>query len=1812
MTNFDLEKVWKDKGNRKHYLAQGVGGAVGGIIGGFPGMMIGMSIGGYLFKPNEPRKKDYSNNDLKTKNTSRLDTVPDVIGTDIAPGKVIYFNKNDFGVYDSGHLPSMDGSPNEESWKTFVTDTTKQMMGALYAEFAVNFSGRYYSNNHIGVVKFNGKPFWFWCIFSDWFENSDDPLNPYGPIVTIDASQFSPGGSFNHIDIESQIGTDVDFNDVMYYRGHLSDYTALATDPSSSNFQFSITANGGFLSALSTGIGSPLKVMPVFTAEVNDDLVWLSPESMNGGSGIPNSGTHYFTPDPEEPYSREDYSVNMNLYWSCKDARNNCYVGVSGGYNYQSESYEYFPIFMEGSDRKWTYAGNGATLPEIGDPSPAIKDYFRNNIISPSYSPDKDPSKLSTARYYNSAIGFLQCTDVIDNRVYVCTYRNWMNAQETAHHHAGYGVKFDIWYFDRSSPYQEVHSLLYNYQMDNQEGGEGCNPSLHFGSMQVSEDYIYIFGSRVQTDIVLTDRRTIEEGENSYTKVYCDLSQYPNNFWVGKYAALSVNQYKIWREIIEQTNTYIVVNREFAGFPTVTTKVKFSKYPQWVAEFGIIGAISEDGTTLIVNAPSFDPDGWIDHAEIDHWNNIFLVGKWLYGTGIDEIDGTEVNLTSPFDNYYPQVGDRVCFSVSSSTYFLSDVVNPKMDEYIDTFYSELGFDYPPKAELQNLYASRIQGNEFGRSHHVAWRIDKVTGAVEHFDDQRVTTPTYYVGSNLTFTAGVKVYSCATDQQAFVYSHESQYGTQMAVYSYVVDFDGSEIIEPLHRRNNYSGGHAPAWNYHGCVPVKEWDISSHTYVNVWYAVCRVYDSHEGLRGGVGSGTYFLRLNNGQFSNKQVISNNINLYYGLNLADIEIILYRPGITTGPLYVDTYTNSFPDENDYQIVKFGITEDIYFSIEKNQGLAGTGIADGPFELWRYTVPTEKNPAGELYCLAKNYLTDQATGQSYSYSEIPYGLSYTKSCRYGFYNSSWNTGIWYQCDASPPDVILRFFTLSDPSYTNYGESGSIYYDWNFSDALEICNEIIDATIYTPKENIDIKERRFAFSQCYDQPIKFVDALNDVLNSCQGFLSLCHFYSESSYDNGKYRMIVPNSRETPVHYFGLDSAVFVSTQESIIYEEGDIIYGDFSAYPDNYWKGDMVYYIEEKDMGYEIGYRNWNVIIEQTSTYIKIGDATYGFPASEQFTLKKDNIKEGSFTFAEKSEIDRPNKVRIEFRNRLNDYIKEVAEVEDTYRLDILGEVEKIDFYKMHGIKRATQAGRMAARILDQWNHQRYVCGFETDLMGTTLCMGEIIGVSHPITGWNGKWFRIISTEELMDYEVKFELEEFNPYCYHDYGIPVFQGYSFAGFPKPYVPKNVERVEIKEDIEFNRLYFTFKEPSGDAGYFVGARVYRQVGDSWEFTTVIHETVSSIKLAQDVGLNDTTIYYDNDTVSGSFPSQGTIWIENELMYYHGIDTVNYAFTNVVRGYKDTDQVEHFIDENDLYIVLRDDATMYYEIPESWIGTTQTFKISAYTIQYLSIDLNSSPSASITIVGYGLLPYFPESIQNALPGTENIFESLGLDDITKELSIEEVIEILGLGTSETITETLTFLIESLGLGDRLQDVSIINIVESLGLGDVKYQPDYVNIIEAIGLGDSKAVSESLAHLTETLGLGDLNYIIESITESLGLGDSKIITETLTQLIESIGLGDLKTVTETWIQFTETLGLGDSNYVLTEESITETLGLGDVTVVDIIEYIVESLGLGDSKEVTETLAQIFESLGLGESTEDLSDGEDAAMMVLNNNLL
>jgi hypothetical protein len=1611
----------KIAGTQASTATSGVGTLVGGYFGGYPGAMIGMALGSLLFKPDEPKNKDYSNTDYK-QIKSKLDPVPDVIGTDLCPGKVIYFNKDTFGVYSSNQLPSMGDSVNEIAWIDFIDIIGKSKTG-YWAEFAVNFSNKYLpgSEHHIGVIKFNRKPFWFWLIISDMFENYDDALDPYDPISVLDAAQNSPGGVFDWIDIEAKIGQDVNVNTIMYFKGFLADFTALSTAPETSNITIDVNNLMG-MNPDEYNIGS-LQVFPTFFTEMNRDDVWMSPESMQGGAGEP--GTTLYQDFP----LHEDWYTLNGVVWNQRDARSNYFVGLSTG------TYK-VPVFYEGAIREWAYCGNVAN-----EEHKDAYDWFLANVTKGEGS-------------------WLQSTDVHDDRVYVCAFRNWENpdpavAPTINHHHAEFGVEFDLYYHDRSDPTQKVTSVLYNHRYSTPEGEGQANPRLQFQSMQVDANYVYIFGGRIQTDIILSDRREILAGANSYTKIYADFSQYPDGFWDGYYAALGQNGSTIWREITEQTSTYITVANDFAALPVEGGVIYVCKYPKSVAEWGIVGEGSTK-TEIICNIPGADPWWGVGVTE---WDKCYPIGEWILGADIESIDGTVITLASELQNV-PVPGERICFTLQSSTDFDQNVVDPIMTEYASMFLSELGFDHPTKADLAHLYANRIEGNELNYSHHICWRIDKNTGSIEVFDTQRLTTPTYYIGTILTFTGGINVFTCSTDKQAFIYSHESQYGTQMAVYSYILDFD-SGMEEEIHRRHNndIADGHTPAWCYFGCVPIREWNFATQQYEDVWYTILKSFDSsNSGLVDVADQGTYFLKLSEGKFSNKEIISSNITLYLGLDLdrRGIQKLLYRKDVATGPLYSDMYSSSYPDENNYFIGKFGITEDIYFYISHSGGQGGTGISAGPFEMWKYVPPTDINPTGELYCIAKSDMeTDE--GDGFKWLALSYGGIFKQS-RYGFYGN--DNGRWYMCDESPPKIIYEFWeNYTDPRYFPVNMVGTLLYD----DALEICNEIIDATIYSPKEEINLKERRFQFSQCYDQPRKMHDVINEILVTCQGFISPCKWSGEV----GRFKIIIPNADEVPVHYFGRDSANLTSNQLS---DTKDYIYADFSDYPDDYWKGDLIDLGEEMDFVSPIPDRDWAIIIEQTSTYVKVDSEFSDFyPNAKPFSISKDNIKEGSFTFGEKSIIDRPNKVRIEFKNRLMDYVKDVAEADDTYRLEILGEEEKIDFYKMHGIKRATQAGRLALRILDQWNYQKHKCAFDTDIMGMTLCMGDIIGVSHDTTGWNGKWFRIVAIDELMDFEVKFALEEFNPYCYHDSGVPVMSSYSYGGFPEPYIPNNVERFQVREDIEFNRLYFTFKAPINDGGFFIGARIYHKVGDTWEFITLVNETVSSVKLAQDVGINDTTIYYDNDYLSGSFATEGAIWIENELMYYHGLDTVNYAFTNVVRGYKDTDQVEHLIEDN-AYIILRDDVTIYFEMPDSWAGTSQTFRASAFTIHSLSVGIDISPQATIDIVGYGILPYFPESIQNKLLEFETLFETIGLTHTQSLDEIEQLIESLGLGDTTTITEFLLALAESLGLGDNI-------LVEAT---------EYIT--ETLGLNDTDSIAEMLLAISESLGLNDALEAVE----------------------------------------------------------------------------------------------------------------------------
>ena len=57
--------------------------------------------------------------------------------------------------------------------------------------------------------------------------------------------------------------------------------------------------------------------------------------------------------------------------------------------------------------------------------------------------------------------------------------------------------------------------------------------------------------------------------------------------------------------------------------------------------------------------------------------------------------------------------------------------------------------------------------------------------------------------------------------------------------------------------------------------------------------------------------------------------------------------------------------------------------------------------------------------------------------------------------------------------------------------------------------------------------------------------------------------------------------------------------------------------------------------------------------------------------------------------------------------------------------------------------------------------------------LGILVGITHNITIWQGKLFRLIKKEELQDFEVKLTFEEYVPSVYKDFGSQFFNHTSF-------------------------------------------------------------------------------------------------------------------------------------------------------------------------------------------------------------------------------------------------------------------------------------------------------------------------------------------------------------------------------------------------------------------------------------------------------
>lgn len=147
------------------------------------------------------------------------------------------------------------------------------------------------------------------------------------------------------------------------------------------------------------------------------------------------------------------------------------------------------------------------------------------------------------------------------------------------------------------------------------------------------------------------------------------------------------------------------------------------------------------------------------------------------------------------------------------------------------------------------------------------------------------------------------------------------------------------------------------------------------------------------------------------------------------------------------------------------------------------------------------------------------------------------------------------------------------------------------------------------------------------------------------------------------------------------------------------------------------------------------------------------------------NIIKDSFTFSQTSRSQIPNQISIDWLD---------PEIEFTQTSTIWNnEIDQEEGNRgvvpqaitLEGITRASQAGRMARFILDSLTQCQIVCSFQAGIDSIHCEVGDIIKVSHFVSGWEDKLFRIIELEEQENDEITIKAREHNPHIYHDLGV---------------------------------------------------------------------------------------------------------------------------------------------------------------------------------------------------------------------------------------------------------------------------------------------------------------------------------------------------------------------------------------------------------------------------------------------------------------
>ena len=417
--------------------------------------------------------------------------------------------------------------------------------------------------------------------------------------------------------------------------------------------------------------------------------------------------------------------------------------------------------------------------------------------------------------------------------------------------------------------------------------------------------------------------------------------------------------------------------------------------------------------------------------------------------------------------------------------------------------------------------------------------------------------------------------------------------------------------------------------------------------------------------------------------------------------------------------------------------------------------------------------------------------------------------------------------------------------------------------------------------------------------------------------------------------------------------------------------------PDNYWAADLGKVICPQGYGaqpygldgYGLGtvYTYDLMVCGGTYQYITLSEALpNNAPQDSIISINKDNMKKDSFQYYMIPIAERFNKVRVKYVVRNEKYVDDIVEVDNQYDIDTYEQVRP-HVYDLTGIKRETQARRMVQYLSDYNRFIDWKCQFDTDILGLMTNLGSIIGITHPVPGWTAKLFRITSLGEAQEFEASIKCTEYNSDVYNDYSnSPVDKTPDYA-IDKYQIPSAVRNFAVYEDHYSPVLYFAYSTPEIPTNYFAGALIYKILSNgTYEALGPAYCSTASCVLLNNIGLTDSMIYFDPNSVVGSFPESGKFWIGNEMISYLGIDDTG-CFLNCERGIEDS--ISQSWSSGEICTLFQDSLFTYSYDQINDTGSTLTFKAVAFTSYGVNSGGQTAPELIISVHGYALSTPYP---------------------------------------------------------------------------------------------------------------------------------------------------------------------------------------------------------------------------------------------------